>query len=125
MKDLLDLIIKNITLHPDEAVIDEQDMGDSVVYTIHVHAEDMGRVIGKSGKVIKAIRSLSHVAGIRHNKHFRINVAESGQPLDQEGEVAPTEEMLQAPAEATPVEAIEQARDDGDIIAQALDSEEE
>lgn len=125
MKDLLDLIIKNITLHPDEAVIDEQDMGDSVVYTIHVHAEDMGRVIGKSGKVIKAIRSLSHVAGIRHNKHFRINVAESGQPLDQEGEAAPTEEMLQAPAEAMPVETIEQAGDDGDIIAQALDSDEE
>lgn len=125
MKDLLDLIIKNITLHPEEAVIDEQDMGDSVVYTIHVHAEDMGRVIGKSGKVIKAIRSLSHVAGIRHNKHFRINVAESGQPFDQGGEAAPTEEMLQAPAEATPVETIEQAGDDGDIIAQALDSEEE
>lgn len=123
MKDLLDLIIKNITLHPDDAVIDEQDMGDSVVYTIHVHAEDMGRVIGKSGKVIKAIRSLSHVAGIRHNKHFRINVAESGQPLDQESETAPSE-GLQASTEAAPVEAIEQAGDDGDIIAQALDSEE-
>lgn len=125
MKDLLDLIIKNITLHPDEAVIDEQDMGDSVVYTIHVHSEDMGRVIGKSGKVIKAIRSLSHVAGIRHNKHFRINVAESGQPLDQENDGVPTEEMQQSPVETTSHETMEPAGDDGDIIAQALDSEEE
>jgi predicted RNA-binding protein YlqC (UPF0109 family) len=124
MKDLLDLIIKNITLHPDEAIIDEQDMGDSVVYTIHVHAEDMGRVIGKSGKVIKAIRSLSHVAGIRHNKHFRINVAESGQPMDQESDSVPAEEMP-VPSQDMPVQPVEQDMGDSDIIAQALDSEEE
>jgi predicted RNA-binding protein YlqC (UPF0109 family) len=123
MKDLLDLIIKNITLHPDEAVIDEQDMGDSVVYTIHVHSEDMGRVIGKSGKVIKAIRSLSHVAGIRHNKHFRINVAESGQPLDQEAEAGSAIDM-QAPTEELTAQEVEPSSDDSDIIAQALDSEE-
>jgi predicted RNA-binding protein YlqC (UPF0109 family) len=124
MKDLLDLIIKNITLHPDEAIIDEQDMGDSVVYTIHVHAEDMGRVIGKSGKVIKAIRSLSHVAGIRHNKHFRINVAESGQPMDQESDGVPAEEMS-VPSQDMPAQPVEQDMGDSDIIAQALDSEEE
>ncbi len=124
MKDLLDLIIKNITLHPDEAVIDEQDMGESVVYTIHVHPEDMGRVIGKSGKVIKAIRSLSHVAGIRHNKHFRINVAESGQPAEHmtpdalAQDQSPAESTTETPAEMTPAQ-------DSDIIAQALDSEEE
>lgn len=124
MKDLLDLIIKNITLHPEEAVIDEQDMGDSVVYTIHVHAEDMGRVIGKSGKVIKAIRSLSHVAGIRNNKHFRINVAESGQPTEQlSQDVASDDQPQTEPAGEVAAEAPQ--ADDSDIIAQALDSEEE
>ena len=79
MQELLDLILKNITLHPEEVVITVTSEDDSEVYTISVNPEDMGRVIGKSGKVIRAIRSLAHVVAIRQNKRFRINLAESGE----------------------------------------------
>jgi uncharacterized protein len=80
MHDLLDLILKNITTYPDEVTIEMANEDGREVYTISVHPDDMGRVIGKSGKVIQAIRSLAHVVAIRQNKHFRINLADSGAP---------------------------------------------
>jgi uncharacterized protein len=89
MKDLLELILKNIVTNPDAIEITVGQEEDREVYTIKVDPADMGRVIGKSGKVIKAIRALAHVAAIRQDKRFRINLAdEAGAPI----EVAPQTE---------------------------------
>jgi uncharacterized protein len=110
MQELLDLILKNITLHPEEVVITVSAEDDSEVYTISVNPEDMGRVIGKAGKVIRAIRSLAHVVAIRQNKRFRINLAESG----EEGSAMP--EATESREVAEPVEIVEAA----DLIADSL-----
>lgn len=83
MKDLLELILKNIVTNPDAIEITVGQEEDKEVYTIKVDPADMGRVIGKSGKVIKAIRALAHVVAIRQNKRFRINLAdEAGAPVE-------------------------------------------
>lgn len=83
MKDLLSLILQNIVTKPEAIEINVTQEEDREVYTIKVDPEDMGRVIGKSGKVIKAIRSLAHVMAIRQNKRFRINLAdEVGAPVE-------------------------------------------
>ena len=76
MKQLLADIVLNIATMPNDVKIDEHTDAGTTTYTITVHPDDMGRIIGKSGKVIKAIRSLAHVVAIRQNTHFRINVAE-------------------------------------------------
>jgi hypothetical protein len=95
MQDLLNLILQNITTHPDEVSVTESTEDGRTVYTISVNPEDMGRVIGKSGKVIKAIRSLAHVIAIRQDKRFRINVAEVGGGVtDAEPEVTDTAETV-------------------------------
>jgi len=83
MKDLLDLILKNITTQPEAALVEESDEDGITCYTIKVAPDDMGRVIGKDGKVIRAIRSLAHVVAIRQGKRFRIKIA------DGEGEASP------------------------------------
>lgn len=98
MKDLLELILKNIVTNPEAIEISVGQEEDREVYTIKVDPADMGRVIGKSGKVIKAIRALAHVVAIRQNKRFRINLAdETGAPVEApitEVETKPeTEEM--------------------------------
>jgi len=81
MRELLELILKNITTHPDEVIIEMANEEGREIYNITVNPEDMGRVIGKNGKVIRAIRSLAHVIAIRQGKRFRINVTEiGGQP---------------------------------------------
>lgn len=84
MKDFLSLILTNITTHPDQVVIDESQEEGYDVYTITVDPEDMGRVIGKDGKVIKAIRSLAHVVAIRQNKRVRIKLADQDNPAPAE-----------------------------------------
>ena len=112
MKDLLLVILQNITLHPEEVSIDEEVIGNRFTYTITVNPSDMGRVIGRQGKVIKSIRSLAHIVAVRHGNSYRINVAETG-------EERPAEVAEDTPEEV--VEAIESTPQTDDIIADALD----
>ena len=58
MKQLLEYIIPNIVNHPEEVKIEETNQDGLVNVTIQTHPEDVGRVIGKSGKVIKSIRTI-------------------------------------------------------------------
>ena len=96
MQDLLNLILKNIVTNPDAIQIAVTNEEDREVYTINVDPIDMGRVIGKNGKVIKAIRALAHVVAIRQGKRFRINLAdENGTPNAQESEPEATKEPVE------------------------------
>ena len=89
MQELLDLILKNIVTNPEAIEITSTTEEGREVYTIKVDPQDMGRVIGKNGKVIKAIRALAHVVAIRQGKRFRINLADEGgnAPVATEPEV--------------------------------------
>ena len=87
MQELLNLILKNIVTNPDAIQITVAEEEGREVYTITVDPADMGRVIGKSGKVIKAIRALAHVVAIRQGKRFRINLADENGTTQIEPEV--------------------------------------
>ena len=77
MKSLLEYLLKAITDHPDDVVIEEAEVSDgTVTLTASVNTEDMGRVIGKEGRVINAIRSLVKVKAIREGKRVQINLQE-------------------------------------------------
>lgn len=58
MKELILLIAKSLVDSPEEVRIDEIPQEDSVVFRLTVAKEDRGKVIGKQGRVIKAIRTL-------------------------------------------------------------------
>lgn len=58
MKEVLELIIKNLVENKEEVSISENLEKDMVVFTVKVNSKDMGRVIGKEGKIAKAIRTL-------------------------------------------------------------------
>jgi hypothetical protein len=72
MKQLLEYIIPNIVNHPEDVVIQEVEVNGLTTLTIKVNQEDMGRVIGKSGKVIKAIRQIGRIIAIK--KGIRVNI---------------------------------------------------
>lgn len=116
MEELLQIILKNITTHPDEVQISTDTQEGIIVYTITVNEEDMGRVIGKSGKVIRAIRSLAHVIGIRKNERYRVNVAEVG------GEHQISSESSEAPMVS---ESTSEDEPEEDVIAGAIEIEPE
>lgn len=78
MKQLLEYIIPNIVNHPEDVVISETQEADVLNLTIKVNPEDMGRVIGKSGKVIKAIRQIGRIIAIKRGIRVNIDVLDEG-----------------------------------------------
>jgi len=77
MKDLLHYLLTQITDFPDEVKVEEStDPEGTIVLTATVNSADMGRVIGKEGRVINAIRSLVKVKAIRAGQRVQINLQE-------------------------------------------------
>lgn len=58
MKNLLDYLVKNIVSHPDKVVIKLQEKDDYLNFSLKTGPEDMGKIIGRGGKTIKALRTL-------------------------------------------------------------------
>ena len=76
MKDILEYIIKGIVEKDDKVEIAEEENQGIVNLTVSVDPEDMGRVIGKEGKVIKAIRNVMRIPAMKQNKKIYITLAE-------------------------------------------------
>ncbi len=76
MKNLLEFIAKNILTYPDDVKIEEVDQNNTVLLKMNVHKEDMGKVIGKEGKIIKAIRALLKIRGLMEGKKVELQLIE-------------------------------------------------
>lgn len=80
MQDVLEFILKNITTMPDDVKIEVQEeeglpaQAGTTNYLVTVNPADVGRIIGKEGKVIKAIRTIMRVIAIQRGVHVRISV---------------------------------------------------
>lgn len=76
MKDLLETIIKEIVDVPDQVNIEEIEENGIVTFMISVAPEDMGKVIGKGGKIIKAIRNIMKIKAIKEQKRIMVNLVD-------------------------------------------------
>lgn len=76
-KALLELIVKNLVDHPDEVHVDEVEHAQEAVLELSVAQADMGRVIGKNGRVINAIRALIQVAAVKEGKQTTVEILEN------------------------------------------------
>ncbi len=65
MKDLIEYMARAIVDYPDEVVVTEETEGDRIVFHLMVADSDMGKVIGKQGRIANAMRALLKVAAIR------------------------------------------------------------
>ena len=74
MKNLLEFILIHLVEHPEDVTITERAAGDTTQYVIHVHPEDMGRVIGKGGSVIQAIRNISRIRAVKEGMRAHVVV---------------------------------------------------
>ena len=66
MKELVEVIAKALVDCPDEVSVSEKQEGRTTVLELHVAESDMGKVIGKQGRIAKAIRSVVKAAAARH-----------------------------------------------------------
>ncbi|MCD8510828.1 MAG: KH domain-containing protein [Bacillus sp. (in: Bacteria)] len=74
MKELVESIAKALVDHPDEVRVTEVENGRSLTLKLEVHADDMGKVIGKQGRIAKAIRSVVNAAGTNQNKRINLEI---------------------------------------------------
>ena len=74
MKELVEVIAKALVDNPDEVVVTEKEEGKNVTIELHVAASDMGKVIGKLGRIAKAIRSVVKAASLGDNKKVDVEI---------------------------------------------------
>ncbi len=79
MKDALSYIISSIVDDPKQVEISEEETDGVINYTVTVAKEDMGKIIGKNGKVIKSIRNVVKIPAIKQGKKIYISLAENPQ----------------------------------------------
>ena len=74
LKEILADIARAIVDHPDDVIVTEEEKGDEVTLTLSVHADDMGMVIGRHGRIAKAIRSVMKAAGVIGDKKVNVDI---------------------------------------------------
>lgn len=76
MKKALDFIVSSIVEDAKSVKVTEEENDGIVNFTVKVAKEDMGKIIGKNGKVIKAIRNLLKIPAVKENKKIYISLLE-------------------------------------------------
>ena len=74
MKELVSYLAKALVLHPEQVSVQEKDEYGALHLQLNVAAEDKGRIIGKQGRVIKAIRTLIQASGIQSHKKVSLEL---------------------------------------------------
>ena len=74
MKELVEVIAKALVDNPEEVVVTETPKDDEIVIELKVAAADMGKVIGKQGRIAKAIRSVVKAAASKEDKKVIVEI---------------------------------------------------
>ena len=79
-KDLIEYIVKSLVDYPDEVVVREVTGETVVIIELTVTEEDLGKIIGRYGRTLKAIRSVLYTAGLRANKKVILELIDEPRP---------------------------------------------
>ena len=81
IKDLVEYLAKSLTEHPDQVLVSQREEEDAIIIELKVLSEDMGKVIGKQGRIAKSIRTLvKAAAGQDERKKIAVDII----PRDEE-----------------------------------------
>ena len=76
MKELLEFVIKNIVDSPDKVSVEESEEEGIVLEKITVNETEIGRIIGKGGKVVKSLRTLAKIYSLKQGQKFYLEITE-------------------------------------------------
>jgi len=76
VKELIEYIARSLVDDPTQVEVTQYRRGSTIVFKLHVAKDDMGRVIGRSGRIANAMRILLNVAAVREGKHASLEVVD-------------------------------------------------
>lgn len=74
MKELVEVIAKSLVDHPEDVRVEEEQEDRQVTLKLHVDEDDMGKVIGRHGRIAKAMRTVVKAAATRENKRVSVDI---------------------------------------------------
>ena len=74
MKEIVEVIAKSLVDHPEDVNVEEKQEGREVCVELHVAEDDMGKVIGRQGRIAKAMRTVGKAAAARENKKVSVEI---------------------------------------------------
>lgn len=76
MKEAVEQIVKALVSEPSAVEVSEVESRNGVKIEVRVAQQDMGKLIGKGGRTVRAIRSLLHAAGVKQGRRFVLDIVE-------------------------------------------------
>jgi predicted RNA-binding protein YlqC (UPF0109 family) len=74
LKELVEIIAKNLVDYPDQVIVKETEDETTILIELSVASEDMGKVIGKQGRIAKAIRTVVKSAAVKTDKKVIVEI---------------------------------------------------
>jgi uncharacterized protein len=73
--ELLVYLARHLVDNPDAVRVETEDTGEAVVFHLHVAPDDVGKVIGRGGRVARALRTVVRAGGTRANRRYQLDIA--------------------------------------------------
>jgi predicted RNA-binding protein YlqC (UPF0109 family) len=74
LKNLIEILVKALVDDPDAVTVEEIDEGDAITFTVSVAEDDLGKVIGKQGRVANALRTVAKAAAMKDRKNVFVKI---------------------------------------------------
>lgn len=85
MKDLVELLARALVDHPEAVDVRQSEDDQAIMLELRVAPDDVGQVIGRQGRTIKALRTLVHAASIKTNKRADLEVIDEERDRQRSG----------------------------------------
>lgn len=76
MREAVEMIVKALVQSPEEVDVRQVERDRTTIIEVRVAEGDVGKVIGRQGRTVRAIRSLLHTAGVKHERRFILEIVE-------------------------------------------------
>ena len=76
MKELLEFLARSLVEHPEQVRVEETESSDGVVLRLFVAKEDVGKVIGKQGRIARALRTVVKASAVRDGKQASVEIVD-------------------------------------------------
>jgi uncharacterized protein len=76
MAELLEYLARQLVDEPDEVRVERVDEGDTVVLRLHVAQEDLGKVIGRQGRIARALRTIVRAGSAREQRRVQLEIVD-------------------------------------------------